>query len=283
MGLFSDMGKFGLAEYENTNVLDKDSSKVSQKSEVVQEDIKKSSEEIEKEVLFDKHYTCPVCDRAFVAKSIRAGRIRIKDKDTDLRPIYEDVDPLKYDVITCTNCGYSSVSRYFGKLSTRQMKDIMEQIGSHFSGLDSNVVLYSYDEAITRYKLALLNSVVKKAKNGERAYTAMKLAWILRGKRQSLKSDDPSVKQLYEDELECLTNAYEGFTDAISNEPFPIAGMNEPTLEYVLADLARRLKRYEDAARILGRVIVSKQTPPRLKEQALTLKEMLKEEMKKAE
>lgn len=280
MGLFSDMSKFGLGQYENTKVLEHGSSAASEKKGVAQEEIKKTPEEIERSVLFDKHYTCPVCDATFAVKSVRAGKVKIKDKDTDLRPIYEDVDPLKYDVITCHKCGYSSVSRYFGKLSTRQMKDLMEQIGSHFSGIDTGMEMYSYDDAIERYKLALLTSIVKKAKNGERAYTSMKLAWILRGKRQSLKTDDPLVKELYANELECLGNAYDGFTAAISSEPFPIAGMNEPTLEYVLADLARRLHKYEDAARLLGKVIVSKQTPPRLKEQALVLKEMLKDEMK---
>lgn len=44
---------------------------------------------------------------------------------------------------------------------------------------------------------------------------------------------------MYMDERECLKNAYEGFLKAISSEAFPMAGMDENTLQYLLADLAR--------------------------------------------
>lgn len=281
MGLFSDMGRFGLGEYENTEVLEHEKHsaavcKGSSQAEPVIDPIER-----EKEALFDKHYTCPVCDLSFRAKSIRVGKVKLTGKDTDLRPVYDGIDPIKYDVIVCDKCGYSALTRYFGKLSTRQMKEIYDNIGSHFHGIDNTVEMYTYDDAIARYKLALLTTVVKKAKNSERAYTSMKLAWVLRGKRLTLKRGDAGMKELYLNEMECIKNAYEGFCEAISSELFPIAGMDENTLQYVMADMARRLRKYDESIKLLGRVVTSKDVSPRLKEQALTLKEIIKEEIKK--
>ena len=106
MGLFSDMEKFGLKNFKDAKVIDKD--------KPVDVDIAKlkpkAPEKNETDALFTKHYTCPVCDLKFVTRSIRAGRVKLLEKDIDLRPIYDIADPLKYDVITCDKCGYSSLS-----------------------------------------------------------------------------------------------------------------------------------------------------------------------------
>lgn len=280
MGIFSGMDKLGLGQYENMNVIE------GEKSEPVQKvpDAKpvKSPEEREAEVLYDKRYVCPVCDLQFTSKCVKAGKVKLVSKDTDLRPVYEFMDPIKYDVLACDKCGYSALTRYFGKLSSRQVKDIHEEIGIKFKGLKDIEGIYSYDEAILRYKLALITVMVKKAKNSERAYTSLKLAWILRGKRNSMSVDDARYEAVYNDELDCIKNAYEGFTLAISNEPFPIAGMDENTLKYVMSDLARKLNKFDEAIKLLGGVITSKVTSNRLKDEALKLKELIKEDMGKA-
>ena len=276
MGLFSGLEKFGLDGFKDAKVIENEKKIEKNKTD----DVKQAPEFKETDVLFDKHYTCTVCDKSFVSKSIRAGKIKLKSKDIDLRPIYENMDPLKYDVITCDKCGYSSMSRYYGKLTSRQMKDIRESVGSSFKGIASNQETYSYDDAIERHKLALVCSIVKNAKNGERAYTCLKLAWVLRGKRETLDGSHPEYKKLYLEEMECISNAYEGFTRAISSEPLPIAGMDENTLKYIMADMARKLKKYDEAAKLLGGVITSKATNSRLKEEALKLKDMIKEEYK---
>ena len=132
-----------------------------------------------------------------------------------------------------------------------------------------------------RYTLARVCAMVKKAKNSELGYICLKTSWIYRGMRESLpeeKKDEADA--LYADELECVENAYETFNKALSNEPLPIAGMDENTLKYLLAELARKLKKYDDAARLIGSVITSHSAGDRLKDQARTLKDQIKEEMK---
>ncbi len=283
MGLFSGLGKYGLSKYEDAKVIEeKHDNKKNLNKLLAENTVQKTPEEIEKDALFDKNITCPVCDLRFSAKCIRAGKVKLSKKDTDLRPIYEKIDPLKYDVLTCDNCGYSALTRYFGKLAVRQIRDISSQIGENFSGIFHEGDLYTYDEAILRYKLALITTIVKKAKNSERGYTCLKYAWVLRGKRETLKADDPQYKELYDDEMESIKNAYECFKLAMENEQFPIAGMDEYTLKYVMADLARKIGKYDDCVRLIGSIITSKTAPDRLKERALFLKEMLKEDTKKA-
>ena len=145
--------------------------------------------------------------------------------------------------------------------------------------------IYTYDDAIIRYQLALATTIVKKAKNSERAYTCLKYGWVLRGKRLAISKEKDAAKPeeihaLYQDELECLKNAYEGFLKAISTEAYPIAGMDENTLNYVLADIARRLGRNEEALKLLGTVITSRSATTHVKDEALKLKEIIRDNLK---
>lgn len=277
MGLFSGLEQLGLGKYNDAKLMEekKEDNALSGSGENQGPKVK------EEDVLYDKRYTCPVCDISFTSKTVRAGKIKLINKDTDLRAVYEIADPHKYDVISCENCGYSAVGRYFGKLSTRQMKDIKDQVGTNFRGISNDKELFSYDDAILRYKLALVCSIVKHAKNSEKGYTSLKMAWVLRGKRLALKQGDTTILQLYEEEMECIANAYACFVEALATEMMPIAGMDENTIKYLMAELARKLKKYDESAKLLAEVITSKATPARLKEEALNVKELLKEDIKK--
>jgi hypothetical protein len=279
MSLFSGLDKLGLRNLEDVDVIEK-------KKKASADDAKAKVVEEKKETdfLFDRHYKCPVCDMDFISRSVKAAGVKAVDQDTDLRPIYDLFDPLKYDAISCDKCGYSAISRYFKTVSVRQGKMIKEQVGTTFSGLENQLETYSYDDAIIRHKLALICAVVKRAKNSERAYTSLKLSWVLRGKRMTLdfknEKQKEEIKSLYLDELECVQNAYEGFNIAMSSEDYPIAGMDEMTLKYVMSDLARKLKKYDVALKFTGDIITSKGASNRIKDKALRQKELIKNDMK---
>ncbi|MDE6023892.1 MAG: DUF2225 domain-containing protein [Lachnospiraceae bacterium] len=278
MGLLSGLESFGLGKYKNAKVLKEEAQATQKDGEAKKVKTPKLTEE---DCIYDKHYICPICDSSFTSKCVRAGKLKLAGKDMDLRPRYEVMDPLKYDVITCDKCGYSSLTRYYGKLTTRQMMDIRDEIGSHFSGLDNSSTIFSYEDAIFRFKLALVCAIVKNAKNSERGYLCLKMSWLYRGLRESdTVHDEEKLKQLQSEELECMETAYDSFSAALSKEPLPIAGMDENTVKYILAELARRLKKYEEAGKLVSSVIVSRQVSDRLKDQALTLREQIKAEMK---
>ena len=67
----------------------------------------------EEEHIFDKTFTCPVCDQEFKTKMVKAGKVKLMDLDSDLRPMYQHMDPLKYDAIVCPNCGFAALNRFF--------------------------------------------------------------------------------------------------------------------------------------------------------------------------
>lgn len=237
---------------------------------------------VEEDLIFDKTYECPVCGTSFKSKMVRTGKAKLIGADTDLRPRYQVVDPLKYDAILCPHCGYASLNRYFNFVMSGQIKLIREQISAGFNYEEpENVKIYSYDEAITRHKLALLNTVVKKGKTSERAYTCLKLAWLNRGKAEEMKKEkkpEEEIKAIQEEEMQFLQNAYEGFNTAFSRETFPMCGMDIYTVTYIVAELARRIGKIEDAKKWVSKVLVARDAGRRVKEKALELKEMLKED-----
>ena len=132
MGILSGLSKFGLGGLSEKKIIeDKKQEKVVREPEP-----EKTPEEIEKEIVFEKKIKCPVCDLLFPVLKFRPGKVKLIGTDTDLRPKYENADPLKYDAMVCTNCGYAGLSRYFDKVTTKQVREIKEQIYKNFKGID---------------------------------------------------------------------------------------------------------------------------------------------------
>ena len=251
-------------------------------------DAKKSSQPAisEAELIFDKKCECPVCDEKFLSKTVRTGRIRMISQDTDLRQKYP-VDVLKYDAIVCPNCGYAALNRFFKYMQPAQAKLIQENISKNFNGLEEKGDIYTYDEAIERHKLALVSAVVKKAPDSEKAYICLKTAWLFRGKAESLPKDTENYKEeiraIKKQEIELLNNACEGFSSAYSKEDFPMCGMDELTLEYLMADLCRRTGRFEESGRYISRVLTNRSANERIKNKARDVKELLEKDKERRE
>lgn len=282
MSIFDGLGKFGLGNLEKSEVFAEEKKK--EEEEKAAQSVVKTPEEIEVEILFDKTYKCPLCDKDFKAKTVRAGKAKLIGTDLDLRPKYESLDCVKYDVVLCPHCGYAALTRFFTTSTSAQLKLIKDQISSNYQGKESDAPYYTYDEAIERYKMTLVNTVVKKARASEKAYVCLKAAWVLRGKAETLPKDTPNydeiVKQCQEEEKEFLLNAFEGFSAARTKESYPMCGMDEQTVDYLLAVLAMQFKKYEVASKLLGGIVTSKDANRRMKDKALDLKEILIKEMK---
>ena len=274
-GILSGLEAFGLGNLSKMEVYEKEVEKEKKgaESEVVHHTVS------EAELIFDKTYTCPVCDKMFKAKNVKAGKVKLNSMDSDLRPKYQSMDSLKYDAVVCPNCGYAALNRFFNYMTSVQAKLIKENISASFRGLPQEGEIYSYDDAIARHKLALVNTIVKRSKLSEKAYTCLKTAWLLRGKAETLSaeiSDYVNVKKaLKEEETEFLKNAYEGFQEAFSKEMFPMCGMDENTCTYLVGELARRLGHYEEASRWISRVLTARDANERIKAKAREAKEQI--------
>ncbi|MCI8522196.1 MAG: DUF2225 domain-containing protein [Lachnospiraceae bacterium] len=238
----------------------------------------------EQDFLFDKSFTCPICDREFKARTVKIGKAKLGGSDLDLRPRYEQIDLLKYDIIMCPNCGYAALSRFFKFLTSPQAKNIQKAISSTFKPQQETKETYTYDEALERYKLTLANAIVKQARSSEKAYICLKTAWLLRGKAEHLDNTQPDYeeqkKACQEEEDEFLKSALEGFLAARQTESFPMCGMDEPTVDYLIAVTAMRFEQYDLTSRLITGILTSTGANPRMKDKARDVKEMLMKKIK---
>ncbi|MBQ4522558.1 MAG: DUF2225 domain-containing protein [Lachnospiraceae bacterium] len=279
MNLFSGLEALGFDSLDEVKIFEEKKEQGTEKEEKVEEFH-------EKDMLYLKTYQCPICDHENRVLAVRLGKLRTSGIDTDLRPIYEKMDPLKYDAVVCEKCGYAALSKFFSSIMSRQAKLVKEKITPSFRGINNDLEVYSYDEAILRHKLALLCTVVKGGKDSEKAYTCLKLAWMLRGKRDNISTDGSKARQiaieLQKEEHALLVNAYSGFDAAFSNEPFPMCGMDQVTLMCIMADICRRCGQYQTAKRWISNILVDKAAPERIKNKMRDLKELVSKEEKLA-
>lgn len=276
-GLLSGLGQFGLGNLENMDLYE-----APQKEEEIKKEVVVVVQE--QDFLFDKTFTCPICDHEFKSRTVKIGKAKLVGTDMDLRPKYEQVDLLKYDIIMCPKCGYAALSRYFKFLTSPQAKRIKEMISKNFKPVTTHNEIYTYDEALERYKLTLANAIVKMAKPSEKAYICLKTAWLLRGKAESLDKADAEYetkkKQIEEEEKKFLKNALDGFIAARQSESFPMCGMDEATVDYVISVTAIKFEQYDVASKLISQIIASSATNPRMKDKARDLKEQILKEIK---
>ncbi len=272
--LLSGLEQFGFKNVDNLDVFEKET----EESKDVQKPTSHTVEEAD--LLFDKSYVCPVCGESFKCKTVKIGKVKLLSADSDLRPKYQLVDSLKYDAIVCPTCGYAALNRFFNYMTSMQARAIKEKISMNYRHTKEAGDIYTYDDAILRHKLVLLNTIVANSKNSEKAYTCLKLAWLCRGKRESLELENAKDKQeileLTKLEQDYIQNAYEGFETAISKENFPMCGMDENTVMYLLAELARRCGKYDDSLRLVSKILVSRDANERIKEKARAIKDAIK-------
>jgi len=274
--LFSGLEEFGLGNLSGMNIYDEKAKDDGKKG-----DSDEKASITEEDIIFDKSYTCPVCDQEFKAKNVKSGKVKLSAMDSDLRPKYQIMDPLKYDAIVCPHCGFAALNRFFKYVSSAQATLIKNNISANFRGIKESGDVYSYDDAIVRHKLALVNTIVKKAKTSERAYTCLKTAWVIRGKAENLPKDTPDynnqIKEMEKEELDFITKAYDGLIEAFSKEAFPMCGMDENTTTILVADLARKIGKNEDASRWVSKILTSRDANERIKQKAREIKDMINE------
>lgn len=276
MGLLSGLSNMGLGKLEGADIFEE---------EKKEKESEKAAEKVfdEMDMLLDKNCECPVCGKQFTFRAVKTGRARLVGQDPDLRPKFENFEPAKYDVVVCPECGYAVLQKYFAPLPSAVIKLVKDNICGKVKGVPNNKVI-SYDDAIQRYQLALASSIVKKAKDSEKAYVCLKMAWIIRAKRETLPMDTPDfdsvMASLQSDEMEALKTAMEGFISARSKESFPMAGMDEITLDYLIAVLSTKFGKYDIAQRLIASILQSKTANNRIKDRARDLKDQVLVEMK---
>ena len=314
MGLFDGLKKFGLGNLENKEVYEKE-----EKTHRTEETNSAAVKHIEEEdCVYNKQFICPLCEFKFFQPVVKTNHMKLVGQDQDLRPKYADIDANKYDVIHCNFCGYAVLTRYFGPLATPHKKLLKEQIEENYQPMKELGNIITYEEARARFQLALANAVVRKAHDSEKALICLKAAWVDRGMYEELqkkldniikdiknaeaqetnmtelvrknyqdnlnwtyKEYQPKIEELKAEEEDYLKHALEGFMSARRQEQSPIAGMNDITLDYLLASLCLRFEKYDDSFKLLQGIVSSKTAGKVQKEKARDMIDQIRELVRK--
>lgn len=283
MNLFAGLEKFG---FKHDNEMDIFADEKSKEKKATDAEGQKAEEPTEEDFLLEKTMKCTICDASFKTKMVKSGRVKRLEPDADLRPRYMYIDTLKYDVSSCPKCGYTALNRYFEHLTSGQIKMIKEQICQNFKAEDQKELnLIDYDQAIDLHKLSLLNAMAKKGKTSEKAYNCLELSWLLRAKAEQLEAEHPDkaeeIAACRQEEEAFYQEAYDGLLKAVSSEMFPICGMDQCTVDYLLATMSFHYKKYDMASKSLSNVITSASASRKIKDKALDLKDEIIAEIKK--
>lgn len=273
VAFWKNLKNLGLEDLEETDLFE----------EKKKADKEKAEPPKEEDFLLDKVVRCPVCDQDSTQKIMKTGKAKLLSTDMDLRPKYEHVDFAKYEVYQCAFCGYAALAKDYQKISLKQTAMIQEGISSKVALKQYKGTTYSYEQSLERHQLALASAMVKKARTSEKAYICLKTAWLMRGYAESLEEqgETDKLQEIREGEQDFLEKAFQGFSKAVTEETFPICGMNEPTFDYLLAALAIEINRMDDAKRLVSNILQSTQTNPRAKDKARELKDIILKAEKK--
>ena len=241
----------------------------------------------ESDYIFDKKMVCPICESKFTTKVMKSSKARKIGSDPDLRPLFNDFDSIKYGVCACPHCGYAAVHNQFDKIGGFQVKNIKKDIADVYNPTDrSQATFYTYDMAIEMHKLAYLSASSKLAKDGEKAYLCMLIAWLYRGKAQNEVSRlsneserDIRLADCEKNEERFYRLAYDGFSKAVMNENPPIMGLNQVTLDYLLSYMAFHFGELDTAGKLIGGVLTSSSATQNIKDKAYDLKESIMAKM----
>ena len=232
--------------------------------------------------LFDRKHVCPVCDREFTVKTVKSGTVRSDGMDVDMYQRVVNIDVVKYRVIECPHCGYADMDTTFDRMMDRERKTLKGE-SLKWSLPDSpSDGEREYEEAFRMYRSAIRCDLIRGAKKGKRAYTALHAAWVLRGWRNMLtdmgtkvRSEDPMSE---EEENKLLRYALKNYKEAELTEDFPISGMDEPTFDYLMGALSYETGNITDSGKYVLKALQNKSLKAVIRIMAEDLRDTLRKE-----
>ncbi|GIQ68421.1 DUF2225 domain-containing protein [Xylanibacillus composti] len=196
------------------------------------------------EPLYQKEVTCHHCGMGFKTSRVRPSFKKPVRRDTDFCAYYMDetANPEFYVVRVCPYCGFASTESFSESLTDAQKLQFQDKIANYWQITDYGGAR-SWEEAMKCYKLALLCAQLKKEKPRVISGILHHIAWLYRYKKN------------HEQESKFLEFALESYIEVYEQEG---ASVNDARLMYLIGELSRRLKRYNEAVRWFSRVVNDK-------------------------
>lgn len=217
------------------------------------------NEELPKRYYIIHDIECPNCNNTFRAPAIRKPRLRLKEIHENLKPEYVDTEPALYEVVFCPHCGYTRLANEFEKISEYKKELFKQEIGNKFNKRDNDVVI-TLDQAIERYKFALITAKAMSLSSTEVALIFYKLSWM---------------RQLRDDEygyINSVKKSYDWFEKAIIEDRSAFQLIDEDTTNYLMSVFAKDFGDYTASLKHCGNVLLSPTSSEKLKSRARDLK-----------
>jgi uncharacterized protein (DUF2225 family) len=191
------------------------------------------------EPLFDINVKCTYCDNNFQTSRVRPSFKKATKTDSDFCTHYKEINPDYYVVRICPFCGFASTESFSDKMTSAQKADFEQKVARNWAMKECGNVR-SWEDALQSYKLALLCAQIKDEKVRVIAGILHHIAWLYR-----FKGDWEQEKRFLEFALDAYVSVFE--TEGSS--------LNNAKLIYLLGELNRRLRNYNEAVKWFGRII----------------------------
>lgn len=185
---------------------------------------------------------CPVCGETTRVVKVKS-KLLAERTDEDFCVHYKDFNPYFYKIWFCEHCGFAADEKTFlGSIPLTHKRKIQEFLNSRKLGLKF-VEERQVPDAVASFKLAIFYAELTGQSLAKRAGLYLELGWIYRA----------SEEKECEDEM--LERAISLYDRSLMTERYPINGLSDNTVIYLIGAIYYRLHDFEKSTQYLSRII----------------------------
>lgn len=185
---------------------------------------------------------CPVCGETTRVVKVKS-KLLAERTDEDFCVHYKDFNPYFYKIWFCEHCGFAADEKTFlGSIPLMHKRKIQEFLNSRKLGLKF-VEERQVPDAVASFKLAIFYAELTGQSLAKRAGLYLELGWIYRASEEKERED------------EMLERAISLYDRSLMTERYPINGLSDNTVIYLIGALYYRLHDFEKSTQYLSRII----------------------------
>lgn len=185
---------------------------------------------------------CPVCGETTRVVKVKS-KLLAERTDEDFCVHYKDFNPYFYKIWFCEHCGFAADEKTFlGSIPLTHKRKIQEFLNSRKLGLKF-VEERQVPDAVASFKLAIFYAELTGQSLAKRAGLYLELGWIYRASEEK------------EREGEMLERAISLYDRSLMAERYPINGLSDNTVIYLIGAIYYRLHDFEKSTQYLSRII----------------------------
>ena len=185
---------------------------------------------------------CPVCGETTRVVKVKS-KLLAERTDEDFCVHYKDFNPYFYKIWFCEHCGFAADEKTFlGSIPLTHKRKIQEFLNSRKLGLKF-VEERQVPDAVASFKLAIFYAELTGQSLAKRAGLYLELGWIYRASEEKERED------------EMLERAISLYDRSLMTERYPINGLSDNTVIYLIGAIYYRLHDFEKSTQYLSRII----------------------------